>query len=181
MRHTGWLAALALGWASLMVTSAATGEGNGGSAPAHDVAATAPGPPPDRGAEVYAFSCAVCHGATGQGFAEAVLAFPEDYRDCAVCHQPQNAAVMPGSQVGMAVMAFSLGEPPGLDYQRLARFGTVGGLYRYVASAMPRWAPGSLEDDAYLAVTAHLLRTVGALAAGETLTAAALDSSLTPR
>lgn len=165
-----------------MAIAAATGDAGAGSPRSHDVAGAAGASPPDLGAEVYAFSCAVCHGATGKGFEEAVSAFPEDYRECSRCHQPYNAAVMPGSQVGLGVMAFSLGEPPALaDYQRISRFGTAGGLYRYVASAMPRWAPGSLEDDAYLAVTAHVLRTVGVLAATETLTPADLDLPLAPR
>jgi mono/diheme cytochrome c family protein len=129
-----------------------------------------------RGAAVYAFSCAVCHGATGGGFAEAVAAFPAGYRDCAACHQPTNAPQMPGSQVGLGTMAFSLGDPPALaEPGRLARFGTGGALLRYLRATMPRWAPGSLDDGAYLDVTAHLLRMVGALGENETLDRDGLD------
>jgi mono/diheme cytochrome c family protein len=129
-----------------------------------------------RGAEIYAFSCAVCHGATGQGFAEAVAAFPVGYRDCGACHQPTNAPQMPGSQVGLATMAFSLGDPPALaESGRLARFGTGGALLHYLRATMPRWAPGSLDDGAYLDVTTHLLRMVGALGDEETLDRDGLD------
>lgn len=129
-----------------------------------------------RGAEAYAFSCAVCHGATGQGFAEAVSAFPEDHQDCSRCHQPQNSPTMPGSQVGLSTMAFSIGDPPPLaDPTRLARFGTAGGLYHYVRATMPRWAPGSLDDAAYLDLSAHLLRMTGFLADELTLDTDDLD------
>ena len=129
-----------------------------------------------RGAAIYAFSCAVCHGGSGQGFAEAVAAFPADYQQCARCHQPQNAPQMPGSQVGLSVMAFSLGDPPPLaDAARLARFGSAAGLYHYLRATMPRWAPGSLDDQAYLDVTAHLLRLVGLLADEEALLADQLE------
>jgi mono/diheme cytochrome c family protein len=130
-----------------------------------------------RGAAIYAFSCAACHGATGQGFAEAVAAFPADYRHCARCHQPTNAPQMPGSQVGLATMAFSLGDPPALaEPGRLARFGTGGALLHYLQATMPRWAPGSLGDDAYLDVATHLLRMVGALGDDETLDLAGLEA-----
>jgi mono/diheme cytochrome c family protein len=126
-----------------------------------------------RGAEVYAFSCATCHGPTGQGFEEAVASFPEGHRDCARCHHPGNAAQMPGSQVGLSEMAFALGDPPPLaDRERLARFGTAGALYEFVRAAMPRWAPASLDDADYLDVTAHLLRLAGLLGEEETLDAA---------
>lgn len=129
-----------------------------------------------RGAEAYAFSCAVCHGDTGQGFEEAVAAFPEDHRYCAACHQPQNSPTMPGSQVGLSTMAFSIGDPPPLaDAERLARFGTAAELYHYLRAAMPRWAPGRLDDQTYLDITAQLLRMTGFLPDTQTLEAADLD------
>jgi hypothetical protein len=132
-----------------------------------------------RAAASYAFSCAVCHGATGRGFAEAVMAFPDDYRDCARCHHPQNAPQMPGSEIMGSVMAFSLGNPPPLaDAERLARFGTAAGLLGYVRATMPRWSPGRLDDEAYLDVTAHLLRMVGWLGDDESLTEARLARPL---
>ncbi len=129
-----------------------------------------------RGAKAYAFSCAVCHGDTGQGFQEAVAAFPEDHRYCAACHQPQNSPTMPGSQVGLSTMAFSIGDPPPLaDAGRLRRFGTAAGLYHYLRAAMPRWAPGRLDDQTYLDLTAQLLRMTGFLPDAQTLEAADLD------
>ena len=129
-----------------------------------------------QGAAAYAFACAVCHGASGLGFSEAVAAFPTDYQQCTRCHQPQNAPQMPGSQVGLSVMAFSLGDPPPLaDAARLARFGTAAGLFHYLRATMPRWAPGSLDDETYLDVTAHLLRLVGLLADEEALVAGQLE------
>jgi mono/diheme cytochrome c family protein len=142
-----------------------------------DAAATAA-----RAAATYAFSCAVCHGATGRGFAEAVMAFPDDYRDCARCHHPQNAPQMPGSEIMGSVMAFSLGDPPPLaEPERLLRFGTAAGLLGYVRATMPRWAPGRLDDEAYLDVTAHLLRLVGWLGDDESLTEARLSRPLGER
>ena len=162
---TVFLTVLAL-LATVVVTIVAP---SGSAAPASDDAQAS------RGAAIYAFSCAACHGGGGQGFAEAVAAFPPDYQQCTRCHQPQNAAQMPGSQVGLSVMAFSLGDPPPLmDAERLARFGTAAGLYHYVRATMPRWAPGSLDDEAYLDVTSHLLRLAGLLADEEALSAAQL-------
>lgn len=128
------------------------------------------------GAAAYAFSCAVCHGATGQGIREAVLAFPPDYRDCARCHHPQNAPQMPGSEIMGSVMAFSLGDPPPLaDLERLARFGTVGALLAYVRATMPRWDPGRLDDATYEAITEHLLWLAGSPAAGAPRSGDGLD------
>jgi mono/diheme cytochrome c family protein len=172
-RHALAAAALAAVGASLVLAVAgARAEGGGEPAPAGAAAGQAA-----RGAAIYAFSCAVCHGATGGGFAEAVAAFPADYRDCAACHQPTNAPQMPGSQVGLSTMAFSLGDPPPLaEPGRLPRFGTAGALHRYVRATMPRWAPGSLDDEAYLDVTAHLLRMVGALGDEEALDRVGLDA-----
>jgi hypothetical protein len=111
-----------------------------------------------------------------------VMAFPEDYRDCARCHHPQNAPQMPGSEIMGSVMAFSLGDPPPLaDPERLLRFGTAAGLLGYVRATMPRWDPGRLDDGAYLDVTAHLLRRVGWLGDDEALTEERLSSPLGER
>ena len=155
------------------------------SAAADDEAAARTGttaPAAARAAAAYAFSCAVCHGATGRGFAEAVMAFPETYRDCARCHHPQNAPQMPGSEIMGSVMAFSLGEPPPLaEPERLLRFGTAAGLLGYVRATMPRWDPGRLDDEAYLDVTAHLLRLVGWLGGDEPLTEERLSHPLGER
>jgi hypothetical protein len=148
-----------------------------GRVPPHASAADAVEDQAARGAAIYAFSCAACHGRTGAGFEEAVAAFPADHRACGRCHHPSNAAQMPGSQAGLGTMAFSLGDPPRLaDGDRLARFGSADALFHFVRATMPRWAPASLDDAAYLDVTAHLLRMVGMLGEGETLTFEALPA-----
>jgi mono/diheme cytochrome c family protein len=41
-----------------------------------------------RGAATYDWNCAVCHGDTGLGYAEARLSFPADHRTCTRCHRP---------------------------------------------------------------------------------------------
>lgn len=125
----------------------------------------------ERGAAAYEFSCATCHGRTGQGFAEAVSAFPEDHRYCIRCHGPLNPPQMNPSQIQLSQMAFSLGEPPPLDdRERIARFGTALALYHYVRAAMPRWDPGRLSDDEYLDVTVHLVRMVGIIGHDDVVT-----------
>lgn len=129
-----------------------------------------------RGAEVYAFSCTTCHGASGRGFAEARAAFPADHYQCQRCHMPLNPAVMTPLQIEQTQSVFSLGHAPALaEPHALARFGTAQGLYAYVRSTMPRWDPGRLEDDAYLDVTAFVLELAGLLPAGTTLEPDALE------
>jgi len=169
------VAGSAVGWRTARAEGAPIDAG----APRADAGAADAAAAAARAGAVYAFSCAVCHGATGRGFAEAVMAFPDDYRDCARCHHPQNAPQMPGSEIMGSVMAFSLGDPPPLaEPERLARFGTAAGLLGYVRATMPRWSPGRLDDEAYLDVTAHLLRMVGWLGDDESLTEARLSRPL---
>lgn len=119
-----------------------------------------------RGAEVYAFSCTTCHGATGQGFAEARAAFPADHYDCSRCHGPLNPPQMTPRQIADSQTVFSLGHPPGLaNAAALARFGTAAGLFAYVRATMPRWYPGYLDDEGYLDATAFVLDLAGLLPA----------------
>jgi mono/diheme cytochrome c family protein len=116
----------------------------------------------ERGAEVYAFSCTTCHGATGQGFAEARAAFPADHYDCVRCHGPLNPPQMTTRQIQQSQSVFSLGiAPPLADADALARFGNAAALYGYVRATMPRWDPGRLDDDAYVDVTAFVLELAG--------------------
>ena len=69
---------------------------------------------------------------------------------------PAATAATRGSEIMGSVMAFSLADPPPLaEPGRLLRFGTAAGLLGYVRATMPRWAPGSLDDGAYLDVS-HL-------------------------
>ena len=115
-----------------------------------------------RGAEIYAFSCTTCHGATGAGFAEARAAFPADHYDCIRCHGPRNPPQMTPQQIEVSQSVFSLGvAPPLADADALARFGTAQALYAYIRATMPRWDPGRLADDAYLDVTAFVLYLAG--------------------
>jgi cytochrome c len=119
-----------------------------------------------RGAEVYAFSCTTCHGATGQGFEEARAAFPADHYDCSRCHGPLNPPQMTPRQIAESQTVFSLGHAPAVaDAAALARFGTAAGLFAYVRATMPRWYPGYLDDQGYLDVTAFVLDLAGLLPA----------------
>jgi hypothetical protein len=132
-----------------------------------------------RGAEIYAFSCSTCHGATGLGFAEARATFPSDHAACERCHAPRNPPQMSSLEMERNQMAFSLGRPPPLaEHERLARFETAGGLFRYLRATMPRWDPGSLSDDAYRDVTLHVLDLAGLLDVGDVAPHAGMEIDL---
>jgi mono/diheme cytochrome c family protein len=117
-----------------------------------------------RGHAVYAFHCTTCHGATGQGFEEARSAFPDDHYHCIRCHAPANPPVMTQAEIDRTQSVFALGNAPGLaDAEALAKFGSAAGLHAYVRATMPRWNPGSLDDDEFLDVTAYVLHLAGLL------------------
>ncbi len=82
-------------------------------------------------------------------------------RSCAVCHQES----LMGEQYA----------PPltGAQYERRWNERTVGDLFHYTRDNMPLGAGHSLEDEAYLAITAYILQFNGAAAGTEALT---LDS-----
>jgi len=116
------------------------------------------------GAELYAWNCAVCHGATGGGLAEAKLAFPADHRNCTRCHRPANRVVQPLDQPFNDNDMFSLGDPPALHDGAAAQTRTVlasvappEALFAYIAATMPRYDPGRLSEPDYWALTAFLL------------------------
>jgi len=118
----------------------------------------------ERGHAVYAFHCTTCHGATGQGFEEARSAFPDDHYHCIRCHAPANPPVMTQAEIDRTQSVFSLGNAPGLtDAEALAKFGSAAGLHAYVRATMPRWNPGSIDDDEFLDVTAFVLHLAGLL------------------
>ena len=122
-----------------------------------------------RGADLYKLRCAVCHGATGQGLAEARLAFPEDHRRCSRCHKQGNPALMADPFIDNNM--FDVGDAPGLVGEaELAAFPNAAVLYSYIQAAMPRHAPGTLTDQEYWDVAAHVLRLNHALPEGVTLT-----------
>jgi mono/diheme cytochrome c family protein len=127
-----------------------------------------------RGALLYETHCAVCHGKTAFGFAEAREAFPEDHQRCERCHRRGN----PAKEADMPVTdrnAFSLGEPPALRGDAsLAHFSHALALYGYLRATMPRYQPGRLEDADYLDITAFLLALRGELPDGLELEVEAL-------
>lgn len=118
-------------------------------------------------AELYAWHCAVCHGATGGGLLEAKLAFPADHRDCTRCHRPSNRVVQPLDRPFNDRDMFSIGEPPALHADGtghgtpLAAVAPAEGLFAYLAATMPRYDPGRLSQAEYRALTAYLLELNG--------------------
>ena len=153
-----WLVLAAVAWGVLAAAVLAAGGLASSAAPPAEATADLLA----RGSELYAFHCSTCHGATGAGFEEGRAAFPDDHRDCVRCHVPRNPAVMTPYEISVYQTAFSLGEPPPLaDAAPLARYGTAGALYRSIRATMPRWYPGRLTDEEYLAITVHVLRTSG--------------------
>ena len=119
------------------------------------------------GRELYALNCAVCHGRGGGGLAEAKLAFPEDHRNCTRCHRPGNRIVQPLNQPFEDNNMFAIGDPPALhgsaagDRLGLTAVAEPAVILAYVAATMPRYDPGRLTFDQYVAITAHLLELNG--------------------
>lgn len=108
------------------------------------------------GADLFAWNCAVCHGATGGGIAEARLAFPPDHRHCTRCHKPNNQVVMPLSQMTDDHDMFSIGEPPRLRGEGMSATAPAQALFGYVRATMPRYEPGRLSDAEYWMIVAFL-------------------------
>jgi mono/diheme cytochrome c family protein len=120
-----------------------------------------------QGARLYDEHCAVCHGGSALGFAEAKTAFPKDHQRCERCHKRNNPAHLPMSAIN-AHNVFSVGEPPALRGPgTLAP--SAASLYAFIHTQMPRQAPGSLSQAAYLELTAFLLALHHRLPAGATL------------
>jgi mono/diheme cytochrome c family protein len=163
-RRRSWLVLGSVAWGLLAAAVLAAGPASTAATPDEAAAHFS-----ERGAELYAFNCSTCHGATGAGFDEARAAFPDDHRDCSRCHGPRNPAVMTPHEISISQSVFSLGEAPPLDdAEALARYGTAGALYRSIRATMPRWYPGRLSDEEYRAITAHVLRTSGLSPSGAT-------------
>ncbi len=126
-----------------------------------------------RGRSIFALRCAACHGDTGGGLEEARLAFPEDHRRCESCHKPSNPKLQTqmGSRSfemvrGRSVRgnAFAIGNAPplhGADALRV--FEDVGALQAYIRAAMPRHAPGTLNDEQSYALAAFVAKLNRAL------------------
>lgn len=121
------------------------------------------------GADRYHLVCAACHGNSGLGPEEGRAAFPPSHQRCERCHRPSNPPRLPTAAITPR-NAFSLGQPPALRGPgALAAFPSGASLYAYVRAAMPRYHPGLLTDDEYLAVTAFLLSLDGRMPPADTL------------
>ena len=130
------------------------------------------GPQVARGAALFDRNCAVCHGDSGLGFAEAHLAFPEDHRRCTRCHKPNNPVVMSLEEVsteGRVHDLFPVGDPPPLRGDgALASFNGPKALFHYTRATMPRYRPGTMTVAEYIDLTAFMLYVNGRLeSAGE--------------
>lgn len=115
------------------------------------------------GAALYDRNCAVCHGDTGLGLAEAKLAFPTDHRTCSRCHRPGNPAQMSFEEMMLRQQdLFDLGAPPALRGPNALRaFADPIGLWAYTDATMPRYQPGRLEATEVRAIVGFLWRANG--------------------
>lgn len=156
------LVAIAMAPGLLLITASSDAVTPSTTAPAHaeDFLAEALA----DGAELFAWNCAVCHGASGGGLEEAKLAFPADHRDCTRCHRPSNRIVQPLDQPFNDHDMFAIGEPPALhalagasNPTPLAAVAPPEALFAFLVSTMPRYDPGRLRSDEYRALTAFLL------------------------
>lgn len=115
-----------------------------------------------EGAILYDHNCSACHGDTGGGMAEAKTSFPDDKRTCTYCHKPSNPPQMDHLAMNWR-NAFDVGvAPPLIGPAALDGFASGAALFGYVRATMPRPWPGSLSDEAYLAITAFLAAANGA-------------------
>lgn len=109
----------------------------------------------DEGAQIYWLYCQPCHGDRGQGLTDEWRAqYPEDHQNCwtSGCHgdRPyENGFTLP-TEV-----------PPVTGPDSLQNFEHMGLVLSYMSSAMPYNAPGSLEEEEYLAIAAYLAREHG--------------------
>ena len=114
-----------------------------------------------QGAELYDWHCAVCHGDSALGFAEAKSAFPEDHQHCTRCHRSNNPKIMAKMSI-TPKNSFALGDPPALQGEgTLQAFPNAAALHTYIRATMPRYEPGRLSDEEYWAITAFLLALHG--------------------
>ena len=91
-----------------------------------------PSDPVSRGADVYAQSCAGCHGENGEG------------------------------TEGRPKLVGAGAIPPDPTGARKVPIRTAQDLFAFVKSDMPPIAPGSLDDDQYWAVVTYLAKANGA-------------------
>ncbi len=112
----------------------------------------------DEGAQLYWLYCQPCHGDVGQGLTDEWRAqYPIEEQNCwqSGCH----------SQYGKDLPEFGFilptVVPPVTGDDSLLGFATMGQLYAYISSEMPYELPGTLTEDEYLAIVAHLAKKHG--------------------
>jgi cytochrome c len=115
------------------------------------------GPPLDqagRGGEIFAETCAGCHGEQGEG----IEGRPAVMGDKALPRDPPDGAKA-----------------------RTSKFETALDVFTFIKSDMPPIAPGSLSDEQYWALVAFQLKTSGVkLGAGDLSEANAASMKLRP-
>ena len=115
------------------------------------------------GAALYDRNCAVCHGDTGLGFAEAKLAFPADHRACTRCHRRGNPTRMSFEEMLLRQHdLFDVGMPPALrGPDALRSFSDPIALWTYTSATMPRYQPGRLGANEVRAIVGFLWHVNG--------------------
>lgn len=103
----------------------------------------------EQGAEIYASQCASCHGQNGEGGG-------------------------PGGDGPRLIIENAGPWEPGDDKVIGNYWPYATTVYDYARRAMPFFAPGSLTDDEYYAVTAYLLSENGVIAVDEEMNAETL-------
>lgn len=112
---------------------------------------------PEDGAKVYAATCAVCHGANGEG-------------------KPPAYPQLTGGPKGNIDFSSDVKIPRTIgNYWPYATT-----IYGYIRRAMPLTAPGSLTPDQIYSVTAYLLYREGIIPAGTRLDAHSLAAIKMP-
>jgi mono/diheme cytochrome c family protein len=106
----------------------------------------------DLGSQAFWLNCLPCHGDQGQGLTDEFRAlYPEEDRYCwnSGCHGPhpyQNGWTLPTKV------------PRLIGEGALDDFETAANLHKFISSAMPYQAPGTLDEETYWQLTAFLLR-----------------------
>lgn len=108
-----------------------------------------------QGKQLYTRQCAGCHGARGEGGRVSSRFGP-----LAGWEAP--------ALVGQGALPES---PPATRRIRGKPFRTAFEVFDFSRATMPAQAPGSLSEEDYLAITAHLLQANGAAPGGRPLTA----------
>ncbi len=134
------------------------------------------------GAELFDRNCAVCHGDTALGYAEAKLAFPADHRTCTRCHRPGNPTQMSfETMMERQHDLFDVGNPPALrGADALTAFADPVALWAYTDATMPRYQPGRLEGVEVRAIVAFLWHINGRDASAAAAALAAVAPGPTP-